>query len=490
MVGPTLHSSLLDVLLRFRCHVVAITADINNMYRAFELPPSDKDYYRFIWRRDPLVDFRMRRLTFGVSASSFAVNMSVVQNAVDFSNEHPLASRVIKTSLYVDDCLTGADSIEEPARLQIDLQQLFGKAQFLLRKWTSSHPAALKHVSPELKESQASQAHPDGSEHKTLGVEWNCKKDLRLAVFTGLNIKTLTKRSLTSEIARTFDVLGLFAPSTIKAKVLLQRIWERGIDWDEAVPPDIYHTYQKWRVELSILFIPRCYFPCCSRDYEIQLHRFSDASEEAYTAVVYLRVQAPDNSIHASFVMSKTRVAPLKRLTIPSLELCGALLLSKILSHVQRTLEYSSCEVHAWTDSTVVLGWLNGDPRRFKTFVGNRVSQIIDLIAPSKWSHVYGSENPADRQSRGIFPSELIDHDLWWSGPPWLHQEQSHWPNHTRGPDFAVQCDEVDQEIMCLTSTDEPTGFIDFKRYSKYSHLKCVVAWIVRFIHNCTPGST
>ena len=498
MVGPALHSSLLDVLLRFRCHVVAITADISKMYRAVELAPSDKDYHRFIWRldpRDPLIDYRMRRLTFGVSASSFAANMSVAQNAVDFSNEHPLASLVIKTSLYVDDCLTGADSIEEAARLQTDLQQLFGKAQFLLRKWNSSHPAALEHVSPELKESHASQALPDGSEyHKTLGIEWNCRKDLlRLAVFTGPNINTLTKRLLTSEIARTFDVLGLFAPSTIKAKILLQRIWEKGIDWDEAVPPDIYRTYQKWRVELSILsnkIIPRCYFPCCSRDCEIQLHGFSDASEEAYAAVVYLRVQAPDNSIHVSFVMSKTRVAPLKRLTIPRLELCGALLLAKILSHVQRTLDYSSCEVHAWTDSTVVLGWLNGDPRRFKTFFGNRVSQITDLIAPSKWSHVCGTDNPADCASRGIFPSELIDHDLWWSGPPWLHQDPSHWPKHTDGLGSVVPCDEVDQEIICLASVDQPTGFIDFKRYSKYSHLQRVVAWMVRFIHNCTPGST
>lgn len=192
--------------------------------------------------------------------------MSVVQNAMDFSKEHPIASRKIKTSLYVDDCLTGADSVEEAAMLQADLQQLFGKAQFLLRKWNSSHSAALEHVPFDLKESPISQALPDGSEYcKTLGLEWNCKKDLlRLAVFTGPDTKTLTKRLLTSEIARTFDVLGFFAPSTIKAKILLQRIWERGIGWDESVPPDIHRMYQKWRVELSILsnkVIPRCYFP-------------------------------------------------------------------------------------------------------------------------------------------------------------------------------------------------------------------------------------
>ena len=147
------------------------------MYRAVELVPPDRDYHRFIWRPnpgEPLTDYRMCRLTFGVSASSFAANMSVLQNALDSSKEHPLAFRVVENSLYVDDCLTGADTVEEAVRLQTDLQQLFGKAQFLLRKWNSSHLAALEHVPPELKECHASQELPDGSEnHKTLGIEWS-----------------------------------------------------------------------------------------------------------------------------------------------------------------------------------------------------------------------------------------------------------------------------------------------------------------------------
>lgn len=272
MVGPTLHFPLMDVLLRFRCHVVAITTDISKMYRAVELVPPDKDYHRFLWRhhqQQPLVDYRMTGLTFGVLASSFAANMSVAQKAVDLAKEHPHASNVVKESLYMDDCLTGADSVEEAAELQVDLQELFSKAQFLLRKWNSSDSAVLKHVPPELKEPQFSQVLPDGSEYcKTLGIEWNSKKDLlQLAVFTGPGDKTITKRLLTFEVARTFDVLGFFAPSINKVKILLQRIWEIGIGWDEAVPPDVLCVYQKWRVKLSILsnkVIRRCYFPCSS----------------------------------------------------------------------------------------------------------------------------------------------------------------------------------------------------------------------------------
>ena len=97
-----------------------------------------------------------------------------------------------------------------------------------------------------------------------------------------------------------------------------------------------------------------------------------------------------EGSVHISLVISKTRVAPLKKLTIPRLELCGAHLLSQVLPYVKQVLNLPLCEIHAWTDSTVVLGWLAGDPRRFKTYVGNRVSHIVEHIPPDRWKHVSG----------------------------------------------------------------------------------------------------
>ena len=177
MVGPNIHPPLFDVLLRFRLHPVALTADVSKMYRAIELAEEDKDYHRFVWRRsqdEPLVDYRMKRVTFGVSASSFAANMAVKQNAVDFASKYPHVSAVVDDSLYVDDCLTGAETIEETISLQTELQGLFGEAKFLLRKWNSSHPDALDHIAPELKESHFTQAISEPTGYtKTLGIEWN-----------------------------------------------------------------------------------------------------------------------------------------------------------------------------------------------------------------------------------------------------------------------------------------------------------------------------
>ena len=146
MVGPNIHPPLLDVLLRFRLHKVALTANVSKMYRAVKLAEADRDYHRFVWRSDPgnvLADYRMTRVTFGVSASSFAANMAVKQNATDFKAKYPLAAEAVDKSIYVDDCLTGADTFEEAIQLQAELQDFFNEANLLLRKWNSSDTRAL-----------------------------------------------------------------------------------------------------------------------------------------------------------------------------------------------------------------------------------------------------------------------------------------------------------------------------------------------------------
>ena len=212
LVGPTVHPPLIDVLLQFRLHKIAITADVSKMYRAVELTQSDRDLHRFVWRSKPdntLVDYRMTRITFGVSASAFAANISVKQNAIDHATEFPQAANVVNTSFYVDDCLTGANSIEEAVELQRQLHGIFAKGEFLLRKWNSNNTTVLQNISPELRDSQLLQLLPTNDEYtKTLGIEWSAKKDhFRLTVAKPPPLETLTKRALVSDVAKTFDVV-------------------------------------------------------------------------------------------------------------------------------------------------------------------------------------------------------------------------------------------------------------------------------------------
>ena len=198
LVGPTVHSSLVHILLRFRCHKITLTADVRRMYRAVLIPETQRDLHRFVWRensREPLIDYHMTRLTFGVSASPFTANMVVKQNAIDFGKQYPEAAWVIHESFYVDDGLTGRDTIHEVTELQRQLQELFAKGGFMLRKWKTSTPAALKHATHHLLDEQSTHDIVDTNNFaKVLRKGWNAEQDCFLPM-TGslLPVETLTK---------------------------------------------------------------------------------------------------------------------------------------------------------------------------------------------------------------------------------------------------------------------------------------------------------
>ena len=199
------------------------------------------------------------------------------------------------------------------------------------------------------------------------------------------------------------------------------------------------------------------------------------SAEAAYAGVVYLHSVDSSGTIHVSLIMSKSKVAPIRRLTEPRLELCGANLLAGLLNHVQEIFEIPSSQVFAWTDSTVLLGWLSGNPRRFKTFVGNRVSNILELIPPDHWRHVSGVDNPADSPSRGMFPSELLQHE---NGPTWLSSPDAEWPEQ---PNLLQSTDHTEEKGVCLhTSTADATesALPMAEKYSSFTKLKRVTAWI------------
>ena len=278
-------------------------------------------------------------------------------------------------------------------------------------------------------------------------------------------------------------------PAVIKVKVLLQRLWEEGISWDDPAPHFVQDVWQKWRMELPILLtkaVPRCYFPMHLQVASKSLHGFSDASEDAYAAVVYLRIVGSDGKVHISLVTSKTKVAPIKRLSIPRLELCGALLLSRLLAHAKMVLNIPTSDITAWTDSTVVLSWLVGNPRRFKTYVGNRIAQIASQVPCKQWRHVAGVENPADCASRGLYPSDLVQHPLWWNGSKWLTLPSSSWPaQFSPTADNLEHSDEVISHATVEVSIPKVHCVVSLDHYSSFEHLKRVVSWIIRFVKNC-----
>lgn len=184
-----------------------------------------------------------------------------------------------------------------------------------------------------------------------------------------------------------------------------------------------------------------------SRD--VQIHGFCDASTIGYGACLYIRSEGGNNSIVSRLLCAKSRVAPLKTLTLPRLELCGALLLARLYTEASIALDLSLSKVVFWSDSTIVLHWLKSSPHSLHTFVANRVKEIQETTSAGEWRHVRSGDNPADAVSRGQLPRAFANNQTWFEGPSWLVRDEKEWPNViTR----AIEIPEMRKNI-CLQST-------------------------------------
>ncbi|XP_011859572.1 PREDICTED: uncharacterized protein LOC105557047, partial [Vollenhovia emeryi] len=291
----------------------------------------------------------------------------------------------------------------------------------------------------------------------------------------------VTKRTVLSVIAQIFDPLGLVGPATVKAKLLLQRLWQLNLDWDESLPQDLHHKWIAYVAELGSLndiVVPRVII--CSNPELVELHGFSDASEGAYGACVYLRSINREGVVTIRLICAKSKVAPLKTICIPRLELCGALLLSNLAKSVSQALTIPLTNRYYWCDSTIVLAWIRGEPHLRKTFVANRLTEIQQMTDQEQWHYVKSEHNPADVISRGISPKQLKDLHLWWHGPEWLVHPEEYLQQPIPTP--AGTDLETKRCTVLATQTIEASRVLE--RYSSLSRLKRVIAYCLRWRNN------
>lgn len=493
LIGPSLYPRVWSLVNRFRTHTVALTADISKMYRQVGLQLAERDFHRFLHRDSQGVirPHRMTRLTFGVSSSPCIATQVLHQAATDHQVEFPRAAHALRTSFYVDDLLTGASSVEEAAQLRQALNDLLDRAGMPLCKWRSNSEVLMESIPPHLRESSSlaipSPSHPS---LKALGIHWDAQADVFfLSVPDVAHITTATKRTLASVVARIFDPLGWFGPATIPAKLLLQRSWTMQLDWDTPLPTSEQHQWFQWLAEIPSIHshpIPRQFCTSPQAPLESQLHGFADASKKAYGGVVYSRHLHSDTKVTVSLVSSRSKLAPLDGQTIPRLELAGALLLAHLLHSVATDLSIPPSCVFAWTDSSIVLGWLNQNPIHLETYVANRVRQIVELIPAHHWRYVSTSTNPADILSRGESPAALCSNQLWWSGPTWLALQPASWPRR-RDINLARELPAAGPPIALAVSSP-PTEFT--LHSSNFSRLVRIFAWINRFVRSTRRQQT
>lgn len=223
---------------------------------------------------------------------------------------------------------------------------------------------------------------------KTLGLYWNHKTDILQYNVGERDNNRVTKRTVLSVIASIYDPSGLIGPVLIVAKLIMQQLWSLNITWDEDLPQEMHSRWKLYHStlnQLSELQIPPCVKP---KGRKIDIHEFSDASERAYGACVYAVTLGKDGNSHSILICAKSRVAPLKILTLAKLELFAALLLAKLCRTVHRAIEDKIINTYLWTDSTIVISWIHASPSLLKTFVANRVSKIQRLTSQARWHHV------------------------------------------------------------------------------------------------------
>ena len=263
---------------------------------------------------------------------------------------------------------------------------------------------------------------------KTLGITWNATLD-EFQISTKIpDGKKMTKRIFLSLLSKIFDPLGFISPFIINAKIIMQEIWLKSVDWDDDLEPKMEIKMREWIKDceaLKQIKVPRCLIT--DSDDKIQVHVFSDASIEAYGAVAYVRNENKDGHI-IRLIASKTKVTSLKAISIPRLELMAASVGVNLAKIIMSTWKREITEVYFWSDSYDVLWWIKQPGKKFKPFIANRVGSIQELTSINKWRYVPTKENPADVLSRGETARGCLQNKLWWNGPKFLQDNEDKWP--------------------------------------------------------------
>ena len=424
--GPNYINNLGDVLLAWRWDSVAFSGDIRKMFNQILLHPEDQVYFRFLWRKSvesqPTI-YQWLRLSFGNKPAPDIATNSINVLAKTSQEELPEASEELLHHAYVDDIAGSRQKTSQAKQLTEDIAKILAKGNFQIKAWHSN----VKEIDQSKEEESVD----------ILGHRWNKKDDtfsFKKDEIVSLQ-DMMTKRHCLALLGKLWDPLGLVSPVTVKFRIDLQDLWSAGLGWDEVLPEV---AQKKWRENLQVLnqllklSFDRQLKPSNSVGRP-QIHGFSDAGELAFGAVLFLRWLLTDGSYHVVPVMVKSFVAPLKKKSIPRLELLGCLTMARMYDSCTRALDFASIKEwkrRFWVDSSTVLSWVKTPPKEFKPYVSVRVAEIQETIGSEDFSYVRSKFNPADALTRGIEPEKL---DEWVRGPSFLQSPQSQWPELSQG---------------------------------------------------------
>ena len=495
--GPDLTNRIVGVLSRFRQEAVGLTADIQSMFHQVRVEPRDCDALRFLWwpggdLSAELVEYRMVKHIFGATSSPSVVNFCLKKTAMMEEQQNSEVANVIDRNMYVDDLMKSTETAADAISLANKVSEQLDKGGFHLTKWCSNDRRVIAAI-PESERAKTVvnlelEQLPTQS---ALGMKWNIEDDkfvweISQKLMSVKSKKPVTRRGIVSVVYSLYDPLGFIAPYVMKAKLILQMLSRKKIGWDEPLEENENEQWTRWLDDLGKLkevTVDRCFKPKeFTQVQEIQLHLFSDASRQGYAAAAYFRLKDVAGRVHCSFVMGKARLAPIREISIPRLELTAAVISVK-LSHVIRDeLDLTVSKVIYWTDSTSVLKCINNETKRFHTFESNRLTIIRDGSTPQQWRYVNREDNPADDGSKGLKLDVLIKNNRWLTGPKFLWEEEECWPTVVEIPILKDDDPEVRKENQIYVASARRDVMEELMMYySSWWKLKVAVSWLLRY---------
>lgn len=497
LVGEKLQRDLFLILMNFRRYKFGLTADIEKMYRQVLVHGDDRKYQKILWRpseTEPIRTYQLNTVTYGHACAPHCAIRTLVQIARDYASRFPRASKLAQECFYVDDLLAGANSMEDVQKIKNEMEFLLNQGRMMLTKWKTNGQFCEKIEIGEKNEE-------DGP--RVLGLCWDLKTDKLFYKIRGEKRDekiVWTKRRILSKIGKLYDPNGFLGPIIMQGKLLIRTLWLSISDWDDPITGKVKREWELFNEDLiNIQKITINRWFGIKPKQTIQLHGFCDASTKGYGAVIYVR--GWDGTKHRiEIIAAKSRVAPIKPITIPRLKLSAANLLADLFDTVAPIFRKNLMEFTAWTDSEIVLAWIKTPASTMKVYVANRIANIQAKLNSSTWRWIAGKENPADLLSRGVKATDLIQADHWWQGPGWLKLPSNNWPEQT---DQTKEPPEVNDELKAVHAVviRERKGLTKGKcdkfrqktfpllqAYGEWEKLLRVTAYIFRAWNNFKPA--
>ena len=465
------------------------------MFHAIDIPKSDQMMHLFVWRNyskeKPIETFAIAAVNMGDRPFATNTHPALKKTAEMEADTYPEVAQTVLKNSYMDDILGSNESRQDALSQMRDIEQVLGAKDFHIKEWIHNIDNQESNAQPMVRSIMMNKETPsDGTELEgVLGLKWNTTTDLLSLQFNHCAQSSdgkVTKRKILSAANSIYDPTGFATPFTTKIKILMRKAWAHKpkLSWDCQLPEEIFKQWKEIFMKIPLLSemtFARSMTPPDTKGNPT-LVIFSDGSEEAYGAVAYIRWELQDGTFHTEIIMSKSRVSPLNIIDIVRIELCGAVLGSRIRKTIQKELSFKFDKITHLVDSEIVHAMVNRDSYGYNTFAANRVGEIQQNTSPEEWAWVPGKLNVSDMVTRGANPEEIGVGSEWQKGPKFLRENETNWPvKYEVSRTVTVpELKKVEQIAAPVRISESLASRIDVRRFSQWKRLLMVTARILK----------